>query len=224
MKESSRARQVSGGRPPIYLVFGEDDHDRRAVSELVVGLRPDLAGRVQTRNRPLVLVKGVTPSELANRKAKLMTQIRADRVRFDVKAVLVHEDCDDVEPAHEGVERRYRQQFAGADVPILPVCPAWELEAWWLQWPRVLKKYRPAWHEPVDVRGTRVGLIRDAKEVLRKKLVPPGLGKRERDRFVTYVEADSPGIAATVREMNALTAPEAQSRSYDRFREIVEQM
>lgn len=204
--------------PKAVLLFGESDNDRRAIKELAEGLRPELRGHVHIRRRPLVLVKGVTPEELARRKTDLGTQVAADRVSFDVRGVLIHEDCDAVEPAHEDVARRYAGEFRDAGYRVHPVLPAWELEAWWLLWPKALAEYRESWREPTEYRGKHVGKLRDAKQCLEKAVVPKNLKAAERKRFRGYQESDSPGIATLVRERGWLTEPEGTSDSYAHFR------
>lgn len=204
--------------PKAVLLFGESDNDRQAIKELAEGLRPALRGHVQIRRRPLVLVKGVTPEELARNVADLGTQVAADRVSFDVRGVLVHEDCDAVEPAHETVAKRYAHKFRDTDYRVHPVLPAWELEAWWLLWPKAMPAYRESWREPEELRGKHVGKLRNAKELLKRVVQPRNLKAAERKRFRGYEESDSPGIARLIRERGWLTEPEGRSDSYAHFR------
>ena len=131
-RKAAGSKSVSGKRKPLpkaVLVFGESDNDCKAIKELAEGLRPALSGHVQIRRRPLVLVKGVTPDELEKRVRDLSRQVNAERVRFDVRGVLIHEDCDAVEPAHVELAKRYADRFRDADYRVHPVLPAWELEA-----------------------------------------------------------------------------------------------
>lgn len=205
----------------VLLLFGESENDRGAIKELVEGLHSKLNGHIELRRRPLVLVKGVSGEELAQRKHSLAAQVEADRVRFDVRGVLIHEDCDDVEPAHEAAARRYEDAFAGAAFQVYPVLPAWELEAWWLLWPQALSAYRASWREPAQYRNKHVGKVRNAKEALRAAVVPRSLSAAEKKRFRTYEESDSPGIAKKVRALGLLAAPEGQSDSYESFRQMI---
>jgi hypothetical protein len=215
---------VSGKQKPLskaVLVFGESDNDCKAIKELAEGLRPVLTGHVLTRRRPLVLVKGVTPDELVKRVRDLSQQVKAERVRFDVRGVLIHEDCDAVEPAHVALAKHYADRFRDADYRVHPVLPAWELEAWWLLWPAALGAYRESWQEPSEYRGKHVGKLRDAKECLKKAVQPRKMKAAERARFRGYQESDSQGIAKLVRERGWLTRPEGRSDSYAHFqREI----
>ncbi|HWN70626.1 MAG TPA: hypothetical protein VNM90_23460, partial [Haliangium sp.] len=143
--------------------------------------------------------------------------VAADRVTLDVRGVLIHEDCDDVEPAHDEHAKRYADEFHGAGYRVHPVLPAWELEAWWLLWPRALAAYRETWREPTEYRGKHVGKLRDAKQCLEKAVQPKNLKTAERKRFRGYQDSDSPGIAALVRERGWLTKPEGRSDSYAHF-------
>jgi hypothetical protein len=165
-----------------------------------------------------VLIKGVTPEELTKRVIDLGKQVAADRVRLDVRGVLVHEDCDAVEPAHKTVAQRYVDEFRDVDYRVHPVLPAWELEAWWLLWPKALSAYRESWREPEEYRGTHVGKLRNAKELLQRAVQPRNLKAAERKRFRGYEESDSPNIARLIRERGWLTKPEGRSDSYAHFR------
>jgi hypothetical protein len=136
--------------------------------------------------------------------------------------VLVHEDCDDVEPAHEAVAKRYQDEVDDPGYRVHPVIPAWELEAWWLLWPKALPGYRESWREPTEYRGKHVGKLPDAKERLKKAVQPRNLKAAERARFRGYEERDSPGIAAVVRKRGWLTKPEGRSDSYAHFRREIE--
>src|SRR4051812_22794320 len=87
-------------RRPIVLVFGENEHDRSAIRHLAEGLRPDLAGAVETRRKPLVLIKGATPEKARSNADQIAKLSRQEAAARDVIAVLLHADCDDLEPAH----------------------------------------------------------------------------------------------------------------------------
>jgi hypothetical protein len=196
----------------VVLVFGEDENDREALKELIIALCPELEARVETRPRPLVLLRDVSPAELPNRARQIADVVAAERVRKDVRCVFAHHDCDDVEPSHEALSRRIEEALARAGCPTYAVTPAWELEAWWFMWPLAVKAYQSSWNIPKKYKGTKVGLIVDAKEEFRRAVRPAGKQKR-RD----YRESDSPLIAKKVRELGIARDPEAQSSSYERF-------
>lgn len=87
------------------LVFGEDENDQKAISELVHAIRSD-APRIELRRKPLILMKGRPDSAVLNNAERVAKVVRADAVRFDVRLVLAHQDCDAVEPAHETLSIR----------------------------------------------------------------------------------------------------------------------
>lgn len=210
------ADRKDAGLKKVVLLFGESDNDCKAIKELAEGLQPKLRGCVRHVPR-LVLIKGVTPEVLAKHKANLGQLVAANRVTLDVRGVLIHEDCDDVEPAHEKLAKDYADKFRDADYRVHPVLPAWELETWWLLWPKALAAYRESWREPSEFRGKNVGTIPKAKERL-KQAVLPNLKAAERKRFRGYQESDSPGIAARVCQLRLVDKPEGKSDSYDHFR------
>ena len=189
---------------------------------MVEGLNSRLAGRVRTRRKPLVLVKGVTPEELRARVRDLAKAVAAEGVRLTVEGLFVHEDCDAPEPAHKKVSSRIRVGLAKVGVPVHPVTPAFELEAWFLLWPSMLPKVRRSWRSPQNLRGTHVGLLRNAKERLVRELLPLDLPRSQRARFRTYRESDAPLIANVLRRAAVLRAPEARSDSYSLFVEMVD--
>ena len=90
-------------------------------------------------------------------------------------------------------------------------------------WPDAVQSVRPrSWRLPDDYLGKRVGLIHDAKEELRKKLVPRNLKPEKRKSFPHYQESDSPAIARQVREKKLARKPGARSDSYTRFMSSVD--
>lgn len=82
------------------LVFGEDENDRRAIIELIRGLRPDLRVKFQPAKKPLTLVRGMGVGAAGARNRKIVAAIKAADARQRVHATVLHEDADDVEPAH----------------------------------------------------------------------------------------------------------------------------
>jgi hypothetical protein len=204
--------RADAGKQVVVLIFGEDENDREALKELIVALCPELEARVETRPRPLVLLKDVSPAEIPNRARQIADVVAAERVRKNVRCVFAHHDCDDVEPAHEAVSRRIEEALARAGCPTHAVAPAWELEAWWFMWPSAVKAYQSSWNIPKKYRGIKVGLIVDAKEEFRR-----GVRSAGKQKGREYRESDSPLIAKKVREMGLARNPEAQSSSYERF-------
>ena len=68
-RKQQRARQR-----PIVPVFGESEHDRRAIKLLVEGLRPELAGLVEKRRQPLVLIKNTLPEKARSNAEKIFPE------------------------------------------------------------------------------------------------------------------------------------------------------
>jgi hypothetical protein len=210
--------------PPLVLVFGEDENDRKSIRELIEALRPDLVGKVQERRHPLVLIKNARPEDVPERAQRIADAVDIDRALHDVVCVFAHEDCDDVEPKHEAACAKIEAALAKAGCPAHAVVPAWELEAWWFMWPEAVQAVRPkSWRAPDDYLGKKVGLIKDAKEELGKKVVPKDLKPEKRKNFPHYQESDSPEIARHVREKKLARNPGAKSDSYARFLSSVDQ-
>ncbi|EYF02467.1 hypothetical protein [Chondromyces apiculatus] len=94
------------------------------------------------------------------------------------------------------------------------------MEAWWFLWPDAVKAANQSWRKPDDYLGKNVGMIRDAKEELKRRVVPRG-AKPGRGGFRGYTDADAPRIAAEVSRLGIADKPGGQSGSYDRFRRSV---
>ena len=67
-KEARRkGKRKTERRPPLILVFGEDENDTQSIRALIEALRPDLVGKVQCRRQPLVLIKDARPEDVPER-------------------------------------------------------------------------------------------------------------------------------------------------------------
>jgi hypothetical protein len=207
-KPSGKGRST---KTSFVLVFGEDDHDRECIKILLEGLRPDLARRVQKRRQPLVLLKNANPADVPDRAQRIALAVDAERDA--VACVFAHEDCDAVEPAHDRVAAKIESALRAAGLEAHAVVPAWEMEAWWFLWPEAVKAAFPSWRAPDDHAGRNVGMIRNAKEELRRRVTPSN-AKRG---FLGYRESDAPLIAARVVALGLLRMPKATSKSYTRF-------
>jgi hypothetical protein len=206
--------------PPVVLVFGEDDNDRECIKILIGSLRPDLARRIQARRQPLVLIKGVRPEDVPDNAQRIATVVTAERIKNEVGCVFAHQDCDDFEPAHEQVAAEIESALRAAGCEAHAVAPAWEMEAWWFLWPDAVQAANPSWRKPDDYLGRNVGMIKNAKEELKRCVVPAG-EKRGRSGFRGYQESDAPKIAAAVSRLGIADKPGGRSGSYDRFRTSV---
>lgn len=205
-------------RRQVVLVFGEDENDTRAIAELIVAACPELIGKVKPRARPPVLIKDARPEHVPSRAATIAAIIDVERVSADVVCVFAHEDCDALEPAHEDVTRRIEDALAAQGHRVHAVAPAWEMEAWWFQWPAAVASYRPSWKRLPDTHRN-FGQVQDAKEQLTRALRPTARGsKKTRDYSVT----DAPAIARKVRELGIVRTPIGRSDSFNAFLSSVE--
>jgi hypothetical protein len=212
---SERGAEKRSPRRTVVLVFGEDDNDRESIRILLGALRPDLAERIQTRRHPLVLIKSANLEDVPDRAQQIAKVVAIERVKNDVGCVFAHEDCDEVEPAHDKVAAKIESALKSAGCDAHAVTPAWEMEAWWFLFPDAVQAASPSWRRPDDHVGKHVGKIRNAKEELKRRVKPPGA----KPGFRGYQESDAPKIAAQVCALGLAEKPQATSDSYARFRE-----
>lgn len=199
-------------KPAALLVFGENDNDREVLCQLVRALRPDTTARLEKRRDPVIVTKDRDQAKRKKQANTVALQIQRDSTRFDVKAVLIHEDCDAVEPAHEALAQKIEGDHESDAIPVIAATPAWETEAWLFLWPDAAPMHVKSWARPAR-KGKRVGLIVNAKEEYRKAVRPAG-DKTAR----AYEESDAPKIVQKAREADLINKPDAKSDSYERFR------
>jgi hypothetical protein len=197
------------------LVFGESENDSKAIAELVRCLRSEL--RVEIRRQPPILERGAAAAKRKKMFADIARVVRTERVLRHVHAVILHRDCDAVEPAHLSESKRIEKEAGEALAPtrVVPATPAFELETWWYLFPEAVAAYRPSWRR-LARNGQQVGKLVNAKEMLRADLRPEGTSK-----VPDYGESDSPGIARKVRELALCGKPRAQSDSFALFAQKV---
>jgi hypothetical protein len=212
MKQKT-ARKVNGNpRRAIVLVFGENEHDTKAIRHLVEGLRPDLKGSVETRRHPLVLIKNAKPDKARDNAQRIAEVARQEMATRTILAVLAHEDCDAVEPAHVAAAARIEVELQNARCPAMAIAvtPAWEIETWWMVFPEAVGKIVRGWRDPDDWIGRDVGAITDAKESLTRAVQPrPKPRSPPRD----YEERDSIEIASNVVKDGLLPSFEGGRRA-----------
>lgn len=213
---------MTAGRGSVVVILGEDDNDRKTIQILVAALRPDIPrGALKPLRKPMALVRNVPPQRLPNQATKAAAVLRAVHVATPIRSVLMHEDADEVEPAHEALIAKIEASFRSLRWPVLAIVPAWEMETWWFLFPDAVHAVRPTWHRPDQYAGRDVGRIRNAKEELKKAVTPPGA----KASFQTYSEADSVRIAEKIVELAQLTPPWfARSASWTAFLEKVRQL
>lgn len=200
----------------LVVIFAEDPNDAQALEHLLRYIVPNV-GTIRKPRQPLVLIKGRLPPAARRNAASLVEQVQREAVarKQPVSLVIAHQDCDAVEPAHVTLATRITDELrrCGAPNPVAAV-PAWELEAWWYLWPDAVAAVCPSWRRLT--RGGAVGMLKDAKEQLRRDLRPLK-GKRVPD----YQETDAPRIAEMVRTQNQQPAKTVQSGSWEAFRQAV---
>lgn len=216
MARKTERKTAPRGKQEI-LIFGEDENDRRALGELFRALRPDLnAVAIRTLREPLILMRD--PSRLATRKHNAKTVaavVKARQVAAQVVAVIAHQDCDAVEPAHKPLAERIETELTSAGVPNpIAATPAWEMETWWMLFPDALAATRRCWSR-IDYANRDVGLIEGTKEKLRDALRPRD--RTARASCPDYAESDSIAIAGHVRRLSLHAQPVGTSDSWASF-------
>lgn len=211
-----------GGQHAVVVILGEDDHDRKSIQALVAALRPEIPrALLKPLRKPMALVRNVPAQRLPGQAAKVAALLRAVDVKTPIRAVLMHEDADEVEPAHEALIGKIEASYRSLRWPVLAVVPAWEIEAWWFLFPDAVQAVRRTWRRPDQYAGRDVGRIRNAKEELKRAVTPPGA----RASFQTYSEADSVTIAEKAADLQLLRPPWlGQSASWAVFLTKVSQL
>lgn len=204
-------KQARAERKPLVLVFGESEHDRHAIRLLVEGLRPDLAGVVEERRHPLVLIKNALPPKARSNAEEISTLAKVAGKTKKVVAVLAHEDCDAVEPEHVRISNKLEKELQDAGCPNpIAVTPAWEMETWWLVFPEAVGKVVEGWRDPTDWLGRDVGRVEHAKEML-ASAVQPRPPRKSSPR--AYHERDSIAIARNILADDLLSSFDGGRRS-----------
>ncbi|WP_322038382.1 hypothetical protein [Burkholderia cenocepacia] len=215
-KQGKQGKRAQKALPRAILVFGEDDNDRECVRHLVEAIWPEVPA-IKPRRAPLILQKGKNAAEHRKNAHAVADVVKASNVTLDVVAVMAHQDCDAVEPAHEPLSKQIERELTAAGVPLAcAVTPAWEFEAWWYLWPDAVASVNARWRRLTRT-GEEVGLIVNAKETLRGELRPRPKDKPTAD----YSESDGPRIASAVREGMHINSLKAKSASFSAFRERV---
>lgn len=202
-------------RKAAVLIFGEDDNDQSALSELVHALRGDIP-KVEKRRKPLILVKGRDAAKQRQNARDVANVVKADNIRLDVRLVVAHQDCDAIEPAHDQLANEIEQRLHAVGINAIAATPAWEIEAWWYLWPDAVSATNKKWRR-LNRTNQEVGRIQNAKEALKRDLRPQVKGQSCAD----YQESDASKIARNVRVMGIINHLSARSASFDRFADRV---
>lgn len=204
-------------RKKVVLVFGENDNDRSALIEIARAIRPDSSAVFEKRRKPLVLLRASERPETRRKTAEeIAALVQAANVISDVVAVIVHRDCDAVEPAHLAVATELETALRAAGVQLpLPATPAFEIEAWWMLFPQALQRVCANWR-PLNLGNRNVGSIPNAKEYLIHSLRPNN--RSARTRVHDFRESDGVYVARNAREMGLITAnARRRCASFDAF-------
>lgn len=203
-----------------FLVFGEDDNDRRSVAALVKALAPD--AKVEVRARPMILARNAERSGKRRSMADdIAALVRFAKTKDNYVTAVVHQDCDALEPQHIAEATALKATLTQASIKTSACAtPAWEIETWWMLFPNSVNNARGCWRQ-VDYSRANVGSISNAKERLIRDLRPTS--KPAQNRCKDYVESDSIKIAEHIRQNGALTLQmRAKCASLDAFCSEVE--
>lgn len=197
------------------LIFGEDYNDCAALSHLVKALLPaNMKPNVRPMRRPIILSR-----EAEQRKRAAMSHEIASFAHGFEKAgkkvtVVTHRDCDAVEPAHIEQAKQLKADLNAAGVKsVVAATPAWEIESWWMLFPKALRDTRPSWKN-VDYGKAHVGAIVNAKERLTRDLRPNGHSK-----CPDFKESDGILIAQKIaKDASHIASISARSDSFSAFK------
>ena len=203
------------------LVFGESENDTKTIREFLIALCP--AVRVETRRKPLVLIKDARPENIRPQADQIARAVAVEEENAPVLCIFAHKDCDSLEPAHEavacGIESALTAALRRAGVAncsVHAVVPAWEMENWLLLWPNVVGDHVASWKPPSGYRNRNLGMVENGKEALKDAVRPRG-SRRGGGRTREYRESDAPRIALKVRQRGLASRPAGTSASYARF-------
>jgi hypothetical protein len=193
----------------VGLVFCEDENDAEALRNIAKAIRPGLPSITYCR-KPLVLIRNRKDAEARKKNAaQVAAVVKARQQLCDVKFVVAHQDCDELEPAHKALVAEIEKELKAQGLTeVIPVAPAWEIEAWWYLWPGAVASVNSKWR-PLTRKGNH-GMLTNVKEQLRRDLRAP----ETRD----YEESDSRSISRSVLTMGVIGSKQGSSSSFEDFR------
>ena len=210
-RRMERQGRSSRSLKKTVLVFGESHNDSQAICALVEALRPDLQVRAYRSPTVLIHQNSLNRTNIRKNIAQIKAVATAAAARDRIVAIVLHKDCDAVEPAHTGLANAVESQMGANAYISIAAAPAWEMETWWYLWPDAVSAYHPTWRR-LGRSGTSVGLIQNAKETLIRELRVKGGNSRD------YTESDAIGIAQYVRNLGIIGATNAISHAFTEFR------
>lgn len=207
--------------PTNILIFGEDHNDRAAVIHLIRALSPvNSKTNLTPLRKPIILARDASTKKRAKMSDEIANFVRAYQKTGKSVTVIVHRDCDAIEPAHVELAESLKKDLNAAGVrSFVAATPAWEIESWWMLFPKAIGKVCSSWKK-VDYGSQWVGQIVNAKERLITDLRPSG-GKKCRD----YCESDGIKIAEIIsKDRTHISTMKARSDSFAAFKSAVERV
>lgn len=200
----------------VFYIFGEDRNDTSSLQHLIQA-RAKVKKKKCTAipfHKPLIQQKNVKKETAWTNADRVSAAVKARMKIFDEKdpIVVAHQDCDEIEPAHAQVARTIEAGLKILDLRVIAAAPAFEMEAWWYQWPEAVAAVCKSW-STLKRAGTEVGSITNVKETLRRDLRP----KHKKTQVRDYCESDGPTIARKVKELDLIDKRSAKSKSFDDF-------
>ena len=205
--------RASSQRGNLILLFGEDPNDTKTIKYLVQGILPNFRGAVKPLRNPPVYSRDAASHRIRTHVQRICSSIRAEQAVANVVGIIIHRDCDQIEPAHLAEAAAIERDFRNEGIEVTAVTPAWEIEAWLFLWPEAVAAFRPTWPSLQRYAGRHVGLIRNAKEEFERAVRVRG--SRE------YRESDAQEIALKALEMGIVLTPRARSDSFQMFKQRV---
>ena len=87
--------------PTDILVFGEDDNDRRAVAHIIRALLPaNSKVKITLHQKPVILDRDACKKKRSKMNEEIAKFVRGYQKAGKSVTVIMHRDCDAVEPAH----------------------------------------------------------------------------------------------------------------------------
>ncbi len=205
--------------PTDILVFGEDDNDRRAVAHIIRALLPaNSKVKITLHQKPVILDRDACKKKRSKMNEEIAKFVRGYQKAGKSVTVIMHRDCDAVEPAHIELAKSLENEISAAGVEsFVAATPAWEIESWWMLFPKAIEKVCSSWKK-IDYGSKCVGKFVNAKEKLIRDLRPPN-NEKCRD----FREADGVRVAEVVsKDPSHITAIKARSDSFVAFKSKLE--
>lgn len=199
----------------IILVFGESENDREAIKNLIKAINPKIDIVKCIRKPPILQSKAeINYQKRIDNAERIKSLVKAESIKSRVIAVVAHEDCDQVEPAHTPKVKLVEKGLKNVGVPNpIAACPAFEIEAWWLLWPEAIRKVRSCWRK-IPKKPNHVGKIENAKEYLQRELRPK---TGNRTSCPEFKESDGIAISKIVLTEKMIDTRDGKSDSFDYF-------